>query len=70
MKNLENDEINVDDEELMKTIKMEPILEHTIISEEPLITQKKKRNKITDIVLVSIIVLLVIIFAIVIIKVK
>jgi len=53
------------EEELMNTIKMEPILEKTFISEEPLITKKEKRIKITDCILISLIVVISTVFLVV-----
>ena len=53
------------EEELMNTMKMEPILERTIIEEEPLITIKKKRIKITDYFLIGMISVLSVVFVVV-----
>ena len=53
------------EEELMNTIKMEPILERTFIEEEPLITIKKKRIKLTDYFLMGLIVILSVVFVVV-----
>ena len=36
------------EEELLNTIKMEPIIEKTVIEEEPVVTKKRKMMKITD----------------------
>lgn len=53
------------DEELFNTIKMEPILEKTEIEEEETIVRKKKRIKITDYCLMSMIVVLSVVFVMV-----
>ena len=53
-------------EELINTIKMEPILEKVEIEEEDTIVQKKKRIKITDYCLMSMIVVLSVVFIMVI----
>ncbi|MBR2138902.1 MAG: hypothetical protein IJ966_06410 [Bacilli bacterium] len=52
-------------EELLNTIKMEPILETTIIDEEPSIVQREKRVRITDYFLIGMIVILSVVFLIV-----
>lgn len=52
-------------EELLNTIKMEPILETTVIDEEPSIVKKKNRVRITDYFLISLIVILSVVFMIV-----
>ena len=57
------------EEELMNTIKMEPILEKTIIDEEPLIKTKRKRIKVTDYFLISMIAVLSVVFVVVLFKV-
>ena len=44
------------EEELLNTIKMEPIIEKTVIEEEPVVTKKRKMMKITDYCLLSLIV--------------
>lgn len=44
------------EEELLNTIKMEPILERTVIEEEEHVTKKKKIMKVTDYMLLSLIV--------------
>ena len=44
------------EEELLNTIKMEPILEKTVIEEEEHVTKKKKMMKVTDYMLLSLIV--------------
>ena len=56
-------------EELLNTIKMEPILEKTIIQEEPLVTMKRKRANVTDYILIVMIVVLSALFVGVILKV-
>jgi len=66
--------INIDDEikkqeELLNTIKMEPILETTEIEEEETIIKKKKKIRITDYFLLSLIVILSVVFMMVILKV-
>ncbi len=53
-------------EELINTIKMEPILETTEIPEEETIVQKKKRIRVTDYCLMSMIVALSVVFIMVI----
>ncbi len=53
-------------EELINTIKMEPILETTEIPEEETIVQKKKRIMFTDYCLMSMIVVLSVVFIMVI----
>ena len=53
-------------EELINTIKMEPILETTEIEEEETIVQKKKRIRFTDYCLMSMIVVLSVVFIMVI----
>lgn len=58
------------EEELLNTIKMEPIIEKTVIEEEPVITKKKKMMKITDYCLLSLIVVLSVVFILVIINVR
>ena len=58
------------EEELMNTIKMEPILSTTQIDEEEGVVKKKKRVKITDYFLISLIVILSAVFLIVILNVK
>jgi len=56
-------------EELLNTIRMEPILEKTIIQEEPLITVKRKKANITDYILIFMIIVLSVAFVGVILKV-
>ena len=58
------------EEELLNTIKMEPIIEKTVIEEEPVVTKKRKIMKITDYCLLSLIVVLSIVFILVIINVR
>ena len=58
------------EEELLNTIKMEPIIEKTVIEEEPVVTKKRKMMKITDYCLLSLIVVLSIVFILVIINVR
>lgn len=58
------------EEELLNTIKMEPIIEKTVIEEEPVIAKKKKMMKITDYCLLSLIVVLSVVFILVIINVR
>ena len=43
------------EEELLNTIKMEPILERTVIEEEEHVTKKKKMMRVTDYMLLSLI---------------
>ena len=57
-------------EERLNTIKMEPIIEKTVIEEEPVVTKKRKMMRITDYCLLSLIVVLSIVFILVIIKVR
>ncbi len=57
-------------EELLNTIKMEPILETTEIEEEEMVVKKKKRIKLTDYFLLSLIVVLSVVFLMVILKVS
>ena len=58
------------EEELLNTIKMEPIIEKTVIEEEPVVTKKRKMIKITDYCLLSLIVVLSVVFILVIINVR
>ena len=58
------------EEELLNTIKVEPIIEKTVIEEEPVVTKKRKMMKITDYCLLSLIVVLSIVFILVIINVR
>lgn len=57
-------------EELLNTIKMEPIIEKTVIEEEPVVTKKRKMMRITDYCLLSLIVVLSVVFILVIINVR
>ena len=57
-------------EELLNTIKMEPILETTEIEEEEMVVKKKRRIKVTDYFLLSLIVILSVVFLMVILKVR
>ena len=57
-------------EELLNTIKMEPILETTEIEEEEMVVKNKKRIKLTDYFLLSLIVVLSVVFLMVILKVS
>lgn len=56
--------------ELLNTIKMEPILEKTVMEEETPVTKKKKMMEITDYILLSLIVVFIIIFVLVLFKLK
>lgn len=56
------------EEELLNTIKMEPILETTEIEEEEIVTKKQKRIRLTDYFLLSMIVILSVVFILVIFK--
>lgn len=56
--------------ELLNTIKMEPILEKTVMEEETPVTKKKKMVEITDYILLSLIVAFIIIFVLVLFKLK
>lgn len=58
------------EEELLNTIKLEPIIEKTVIEEEPVVTKKRKMMKITDYCLLSLIVVLSVVFILVIINVR
>ncbi len=58
------------EEELLNTIKMEPIIEKTVIEEESVVTKKRKMMKITDYCLLSLIVVLSVVFILVIINVR
>lgn len=70
--------INIDEQireqekqkELLDTIKMEPILETTIMEEEKTVTKKKKMMEITDYILLSLIIAFIIIFILVLFKLK
>ena len=50
------------EEELFNTMKMEPLLQTTEIEEEETIVKKKKRIKVTDYCLLSMIVVLSVVF--------
>lgn len=56
--------------ELLNTIKMEPILEKTVMVEETPVTKKKKMMEITDYILLFLIVAFIIIFVLVLFKLK
>ena len=56
------------EEEIMNTIKMEPILGTTEIEEEEELTIKQKRVRVTDYFLISLIVILSVVFILVIFK--
>lgn len=58
------------EEELLNTIKMEPILEKVIVEEEKVVTKKKKIMRVTDYFLISLIVVMCIVFTLVIFKVR
>ncbi len=60
----------VDEEELMNTIKMEPIIETTIIDEDPSIIKKQKRVRVTDFFLIALIIILSVLFLMVVFKVR
>ena len=55
-------------EELLNTIKMEPILQTTEIVEEETIVKKKKRIRFTDYCLLSMIIVLSVVFVMVVLK--
>ena len=56
------------EEELLNTIKMEPILETTEIEEEPVSIKKQKRVRFIDYVLMTLIAIISIVFLFVVIK--
>lgn len=58
------------EEELLNTIKMEPILEKTEIVEEETVEKKKKKIRLTDLFLVALIFILSIVFILVVLKIK
>ena len=58
------------EEEFMNTIRMEPIIEKTVMEEEPVVTKKKKMMRVTDYFLITLIVLLSAAFVMVILKVN
>ena len=62
--------MDMDEEELMNTIKMEPIIGTTIIDEDPSLIQKQKKMRITDYFLISLIVILSALFIMVVFKVR
>lgn len=57
-------------QELLNTIKMEPILEKTVMEEEQIVTKKMKMMEITDYILLFLIIAFIIIFVIVLFKLK
>ena len=58
------------EEELLNTIKMEPILEKTEMEEEESVTHQRKMMKLTDYFLLALIVILSIVFITVLITVR
>lgn len=58
------------EEELLNTIKMEPILEKTVMEEEESVTKKRKMMRLTDYFLLSLIVVLSVVFITVLITVR
>ena len=56
--------------ELLNTIKMEPILETTVMEEETMVTKKKKMMEITDYILLGLIITFIIIIKFVLFKLK
>ncbi len=58
------------EEELMNTIRMEPIIEKTVMEEEPSVSKKKKMIRVTDYFLITLIVLLSAAFVMVVLKVS
>jgi len=56
------------EEELLDTIKMEPILEKTEIEEEPLLVKKQKRIRFVDYVLIAMIAIISVVFLLVVFK--
>lgn len=58
------------EEELLNTIKMEPILEKTVMEEEESVTHKRKMMRLTDYFLLTLIVILSIVFITVLITVR
>lgn len=58
------------EEELLNTIKMEPILEKTVMEEEESVTKQRKMMKLTDYFLLALIVILSIVFITVLITVR
>lgn len=66
----ENEEQLKRDLELLNTIRMEPILEKTVMEEEPELTKKKKKMMVADYVLMTLIVLISVAFVMVVLKVR
>ena len=58
------------EEELLNTIKMEPILEKTVMEEEESVTHQRKMMRLTDYFLLALIVILSIVFITVLITVR
>ena len=58
------------EEELLNTIKMEPILEKTVMEEEESVTKQRKMMRLTDYFLLSLIVVLSAVFITVLITVR
>lgn len=58
------------EEELLNTIKMEPILEKTVMEEEESVTHQRKMMRLTDYFLLTLIVILSIVFITVLITVR
>lgn len=58
------------EEELLNTIKMEPILEKTVMEEEESVTKQRKMMKLTDYFLLALIVILSIVFITVILTIR
>jgi len=68
---MENNNINEEtrrEEELLNTIKMEPIIEKTEIKEEVEVIKKKKMMQLTDYILLALIVIIIIVFIVVVIN--
>ena len=57
-KNIDDD---INNEELMNTIKMDPIVTKTQISEEESVVKKKRMMKITDYILLTLIFMIIIV---------
>ena len=70
MESLENIDDDINNEELMNTIKMDPIVTKTQISEEEIVVKKKRVMKITDYILLTLIFMIIIVFIIVVIKLR
>ncbi len=64
------DEETKKEQELLNTIRMEPILEKTVMEEEPELAKKKKKIKAIDYILMTLIVLVSVAFVMVILKVR